>query len=132
MCNGRMNPDPRAFEELRRLLVLKRYEQPPPGYFDRFPGEVISRIRELESAEGLANLQPPLPWLQRLWNALEAKVVFPTAMYPQWPSSTAIWLRWPSLITAVLTLKWTAWPPQIRQVLFSVTASGAIWPLMRA
>ena len=79
MCNVRMHPDPGAFEELRRLLVLKRYEQPPPGYFDRFPDEVISRIRELESAEGLANLQPPLPWLQRLWNALEAKVVFPTA-----------------------------------------------------
>ena len=79
ICDVSMNPDSEVFEELRRLLVLKRYEQPPPGYFDRFPEEVIARIRQLESAEGLANLHPPLPWLQRLWNALEAKVVFPTA-----------------------------------------------------
>jgi hypothetical protein len=74
-----MNSDPETFEELRRLLVLKRYEQPPPGYFDRFPSEVIARIRESESASNLAILQPPVPWLLRLWNALEARVVFPTA-----------------------------------------------------
>jgi hypothetical protein len=74
-----MNPDPGTFEELRRLLVLKRYEQPPPGYFDRFPSEVIARIRESESASNLAILQPPVPWLQQLWNALEARVVLPTA-----------------------------------------------------
>lgn len=74
-----MNSDPEAFEELRRLLVLKRYEQPPPGYFDRFPREVIARIREGESAVSLAIFPPPMPWLQRLWNALEARAVFPTA-----------------------------------------------------
>jgi hypothetical protein len=73
-----MNPDPETFEELRRLLVLKRYEQPPPGYFDRFPREVIARIRESECAPNLTILQPPVPWLQQLWDALEAKVVFPT------------------------------------------------------
>jgi hypothetical protein len=74
-----MNSDPETFEELRRLLALKRYEQPPPGYFDRFPREVIARIRESESAPHLAIFQPPVPWFQRLWNALEARVVFPTA-----------------------------------------------------
>jgi hypothetical protein len=74
-----MNPDPQAFEELRRLLALKRYEQPPPGYFDRFPGEVIARIRECESAAEFETLAPRLPWLQQLWDALQARVVFPTA-----------------------------------------------------
>jgi len=74
-----MNPDPGTFEDLRRLLVLKRHERPPPGYFDRFPREVIARIREAESAPGLAIFQPPLPWLQRLWRALEAMAV-PTAV----------------------------------------------------
>ena len=74
-----MNPDPGTFEELRRLLVLKRHEQPPPGYFDRFPREVIARIKESESAANLAIVQPPVPWLQWLWKALEAKAVFPTA-----------------------------------------------------
>jgi hypothetical protein len=73
-----MNPDPGTFEELRRLLVLKRYEQPPPGYFDRFPCEVIARIREGESATSLAVFRPPVPWLQRFWNALEASTVFQT------------------------------------------------------
>ena len=74
-----MNPDPGTFEELRRLLVLKRYEQPPPGYFDRLPCEVIARIRESKSATSLAIFRPHMPWLQRFWNALEARAVFPTA-----------------------------------------------------
>jgi hypothetical protein len=73
-----MDPDPGTFEELRRLLALKRYERPPPGYFDRFPCEVIARIREGESATSLAVFQPPVPWLQRFWNALEASTVFQT------------------------------------------------------
>ena len=71
-----MNPDPRTFEGLRRLLVLKRYEQPPPGYFDRFPGEVIARIREYESK---ASIGPGVLWLRRLWNALEYRAVLPAA-----------------------------------------------------
>ncbi len=71
-----MNSDPRTFERLRRLLVLKRYEQPPPGYFDRFPGEVIARIREYESE---VRTGPGVLWLRRLWNALEYRAVLPTA-----------------------------------------------------
>ena len=71
-----MNFDPRAFEGLRRLLVLKRYEQPPPGYFDRFPGEVIAQIREYESE---ASIGPGVPWLGRLWKALEYRAVLPAA-----------------------------------------------------
>ena len=74
-----MNPDPRTFEGLRRLLVLKRYEQPPPGYFDRFPGEVIARIREYESAASLGIFEPGVSWLRRLWNALESRALFPAA-----------------------------------------------------
>ena len=74
-----MNPDPETFEALRRLLVLKRYEQPPPGYFDRFPRQVIARIRERESEASIGNFEPAVPWLQRLWNALEARAVLPTA-----------------------------------------------------
>jgi hypothetical protein len=71
-----MNSDPRTFEGLRRLLVLKRYEQPPPGYFDRFPREVIARIREYESK---ASVGPGMLWLRRLWNALEYRAVLPAA-----------------------------------------------------
>jgi len=37
------------FSELKRLLKLKQHEVPPPGYFNRFSGDVISRIRAGES-----------------------------------------------------------------------------------
>jgi hypothetical protein len=37
------------FKDLKRLLKLKQHEVPPPGYFNRFTGDVISRIRAGES-----------------------------------------------------------------------------------
>jgi hypothetical protein len=37
------------FDELRRLLKMKRHEAPPPGYFNNFSSEVLARIREGEA-----------------------------------------------------------------------------------
>ena len=72
-----MYPDPENFDQLRRLLALKRHEQPPPGYFHHFAGQVIARIRAGERAapDTAWGLLWDAPWLQRLWAALEARPV---------------------------------------------------------
>src|SRR6266850_7387196 len=78
-----MYPDSQDFEQLRRVLALKRHEQPPPGYFHNFSREVIARIRagdRAESSNVLARLFWDAPWLQRLWAALETKPVIAGAV----------------------------------------------------
>lgn len=54
---------PDGFENVRKLLKIKRYEIPPPGFFHDFPGRVVARIE----AEGL---RPGLSWWQQLFRRL--------------------------------------------------------------
>src|SRR5687768_15963825 len=44
-----MNSQPDNFEQIRKLLALKRYEQPPPGYFESLSARIITRIESAES-----------------------------------------------------------------------------------
>ena len=71
-----MQPERDAFEALRRLLVLKKYEQPPPGYFNGFSQQVILRIQSGEATSEipfLAWLRSPITWVQELWDSLESR-----------------------------------------------------------
>jgi hypothetical protein len=68
-----MNPEPQDFGRLRRLLVVKRHERPPPGYFHHFSSHVIARIQAGETAEDHAGILGQIPWLQWLWSAFDQK-----------------------------------------------------------
>ncbi len=67
-----MNSESENFEQLRKLLALKRHEEPPPGYFDRFSGQVIARIRAGEQGDGAIERT----WFYRFWKVVEAQPVF--------------------------------------------------------
>lgn len=78
-----MNPEQDNFQALQRLLALKRYEQPPPGYFDRFSVQVVARLRAGERGAPDSFwewLRLEAAGLQRLWSALETKPVFAGAL----------------------------------------------------
>jgi hypothetical protein len=73
-----MRPEHDEFDGLRRLLKLKRYEQPPPGYFHDFSQQVIAQIRAnagLERDSLLDRMSWEAPWLQRFLEAFRLKPV---------------------------------------------------------
>ena len=69
-----MNENENNFEALRRLLALKRHEIPPPGYFNNFSGNVISRIRAGETAS--ESFFAEGSWLVKFFQIFEAKPAF--------------------------------------------------------
>ena len=71
-----MNENENNFESLRRLLALKRHETPPPGYFNRFSGLVVARIRAGEGRSGAEGYFSEAPWLLKLLRAFEFKPAF--------------------------------------------------------
>lgn len=46
-----MNSSPDDFKDLRRLLALKKHEQPPPGYFSYLPDKIQLRIEREDLSE---------------------------------------------------------------------------------
>jgi hypothetical protein len=79
-----MENETENFEQLQRLLKLKRHETPPAGYFNHFSRNVISGIRTQQNrryyADPMAKLNAEAPWLMRLWQWLEAKPAFAGAV----------------------------------------------------
>jgi hypothetical protein len=73
------NDNGNNFEPLRRLLALKRHEIPPPGYFNSFSGQVVSRIRSdaaKKSTGVFKDLSLEESWLFKLLQAFSAKPAF--------------------------------------------------------
>ncbi|PYJ05511.1 MAG: hypothetical protein DME25_08320, partial [Verrucomicrobia bacterium] len=70
-----MNPESQDFTQLRRLLALKRHEQPPPGYFHDFSRQVVVRIRAGATGDPESAMVWEVPWLRRLWAAFETKPI---------------------------------------------------------
>lgn len=57
------------FRQVRRALVLKRYEQPPPRYFNEFSGQVIARLQAGERGQG----QEAGSWFRGIWAFLDTR-----------------------------------------------------------
>ncbi len=72
-----MKPEQENFKDLHRLLALKRYERPFPGYFSRFSQQVIARIEAGDSASEASRLGHlvKVSWFQSLWGAFEPKPI---------------------------------------------------------
>ena len=72
-----MSPDSENFDQLRKLLALKRHEQPPPGFFDHFSKDVMLSIRAgRPGSKDLGEILESVPWLARLFSLFETKPFF--------------------------------------------------------
>lgn len=61
-----MNSSPDDFKDLRRLLALKRHEQPPPGYFTYLPDQIQLKI---ERRDDLSEHSTWWTWLVERFDA---------------------------------------------------------------
>ena len=69
-----MNEENQNFDELKRLLKLKRHELPPPGYYNNFSNGVIAGIRREQRPGGsVIRLNSEAPWLVRFLRVFEAR-----------------------------------------------------------
>ncbi len=71
-----MNPNENNFADLKRLLKLKQHEIPPPGYFNGFSDQVVSRIRagEGDPTRSLAErIEYEVPWLAGFLRIFETR-----------------------------------------------------------
>jgi hypothetical protein len=71
-----MNAEPENFDQLRRLLKLKRHESPPPRFYNDFSSQVILRLRTGPPggrAELVEAAISESPWVRRFWQAIETR-----------------------------------------------------------
>ncbi|MGV3774729.1 MAG: hypothetical protein ACO1QB_17650 [Verrucomicrobiales bacterium] len=63
-----MSSSPEDFKDLKRLLALKKHEQPPPGYFYYLPDTITRKIERTE-ARDLAEHSTWWEWLVQRFDA---------------------------------------------------------------
>ena len=68
-----MNDSNQNFEDLKQLLKLKRYEIPPPGYFNNFSSQVLSAIREERTGNASSRLNIQASWLVRFLSIFDSR-----------------------------------------------------------
>ena len=71
-----MKDNEQNFDELKRLLKLKQHEVPPPGYYNKFSGNVISRLRAGElgrTGSVYERLHSQSPWVTQILAFFESK-----------------------------------------------------------
>lgn len=74
-------PPENDFAQLRRLLRVKRHEQPPPGYLHQFPAEVISALKaERQSHKQSGSSENGPLWIMRFLERLQARPAFAGAL----------------------------------------------------
>lgn len=71
-----------SFDALRKLLALKRYEVPPPGYFDRLPREIHVRLAAARQADASPRAEAPVQasWLATFLRLIESRPSFVGAL----------------------------------------------------
>jgi hypothetical protein len=67
-----MHIEPEPNENIAKLLALKKFEKPPPRYFEDFSGHVIARI---EAEDTLRSM----PWWERITAAFDLRPAFMAA-----------------------------------------------------
>ena len=71
-----MNQNENNFADLKRLLKVKRHEVPPPGYFNGFSDQVVSRLRAGEAHQArslMEQLEVEAPWLVNFLRIFETR-----------------------------------------------------------
>lgn len=71
-----MKHNDQDFRQIKKLLKLKQHEVPPPGYFNNFSSQVISRIRQGETERSRSlreRLEEGDHWFRRLLRVFEAR-----------------------------------------------------------
>lgn len=76
-----MSAEKENFGSLRRVLALKRYETPPPGYHDQAASEIRARLAAGDHLKSdlWREMGEEASWLQRLWGMFSGQPVLASA-----------------------------------------------------